>query len=270
MKSFLFLALLLCACFAVAEAQERSQDDQPHVLPKNLPQPKEEAPKLEQGESSSKDSEINLETPGRTSSSGAPSTVHETLPYDPHKAAKDIEVGQYYLKRKNYRAALDRFNEALLYKPNDAEAVYRLAQTQEKLELYALAYQNYRSYQTIFKEGPYVKEAQEAMQRIEPRLPKAEVGGQQSGDPAESIQEGESYLTKNDFESAHASFVRALQMAPDDPVANFRLAQSLQGLQRLDEARIFYKKYLSLQPGGKMAGEAKREIAQINFVLGKP
>jgi tetratricopeptide (TPR) repeat protein len=267
MKSVLIPGLLLLAAFSVAQAQDRSQDDQPHIQPKNLPQPKEEP--QQQGESSSKDSEINLETPGRSSSGGPPSSIQETLPYDPHKAAKDIEVGQYYLKRKNYRAALDRFNEALLYKPNDAEAIFHLAQTQEKLELYALAYQNYHSYLTIFKEGPYVKDTQEAMKRIEPHLPRAEPAGQPSGDPSQLIQEGEAFLANNDFESAHASFVKALKIAPDDPVANFRLAESLQGLQRLDEARIYYKKYLSLQPGGKMASEAKREISEINFVLGK-
>ena len=271
MKSVLILGLLLLTAFSVAQSQDRSQDDQPHIQPKNLPQPKEEPQEKpqQQGESSSKDSEVNLETPGRSSSGGPVSSVQETLPYDPHKAAKDIEVGQYYLKRKNYRAALDRFNEALLYKPHDAEATFHLAQTQEKLELYALAYQNYRSYLTIFKEGPYVKDAQEAMNRIEPHLAKAEPQGQSSGDASQLIHEGEAFLANNDFESAHSSFVKALQIAPDDAVANFRLAESLQGLQRLDEARIFYKKYLSLQPGGKMASEAKREISEINFVLGK-
>ena len=83
------------------------------------------------------------------------------------------------------------------------------------------------------------------------------------------IEEGEAYLTKNDFEAAHTSFVKALQILPDDPGANFRVAESLQGLQRLDEARIFYKKYLSLQPNGKLAAEARRQVSEINFTLGK-
>lgn len=265
------LIVVVLSCAAVALAQDQSQDNQPHIVPRNLPQPKEE-PKAEnqsQGESSSKDSEINLEGPGRTSSSGSGhSDVHEMRPYDPHKAAKDIEVGQFYLKRKNYRAALDRFNEALLYKPNDADATFYLAQTQEKLELYALAYQNYQSYVTIFKEGPFIKEAEDAIKRIEPHMPPSGAAGP-SAELAQTIREGEANLAKNDFESAHTSFTKAVQIAPDDPVANFRLAESLQGLERLEEARIFYKKYLTLQPNGKMAGEAKREIGQINLVVGK-
>lgn len=266
----LTLLVFILASFSIAAAQSGSLDDQPHIQPKNMPpEPKEKAPPKPQpeGDSSSKDSEINLEGPSKTTSKGS-AEVHELYPYNPHKAAKDIEVGQYYLKHKNYRAALDRFNEALLYKPNDAEATYRLAQTQEKLELYALADQNYRSYITIYKEGPYVKDAQEAIKRIEPHVPKTGAGGQ-SDELAKIINEGQEALAKNDFEDAHTSFVKALQMAPDDPAANFRVAQSLQGLQRLDEARIFYKKCLALQPEAKMASEAKRQIAQINFILGK-
>ena len=47
---------------------------------------------------------------------GAPGNgdVSEFHPWNPHKAAKDIEVGDYYFKeRKNYRAAADRYREAL-------------------------------------------------------------------------------------------------------------------------------------------------------------
>lgn len=269
MKSAVVVVLLLFPC--PGSSQERSQDDQPHIVPKNLPQPRDQAKPSEQGESSSKDSEINPEGPRTSSRSSGPDTsdVQEMRPYDPHKAAKDVEVGEYYLKRKNYRAALDRFNEALLYKPNDAEATIRLAQTQEKLELYALAYQNYQNYLKMLKDGPFAKDAHEAIKRIEPQLSKAEPQGQSSDDMAEIIKKGEAALTQNDFESAHESFARALEITPDDPVANFRLAESLQGLQRLDEARIFYKKYLSLQPNGKMASDAKREVARINYILGK-
>jgi Flp pilus assembly protein TadD len=272
MKSLFIILLLSFASLALA--QDQSPDNQPHIRPKNMPkeeqkeEPKKEEPKDEsQGESSSKDSEINLEGPGRTTS-GTHSDVHLMYPYDPHKAAKDIEVGEYYLKQKNYRAALDRFNEALLYKPNDADATFHLAQTQEKLELYTLAYQNYHSYATLFKEGPFIKDAQDAMKRIQPHLPAPGAAGQ-SAELAQLIQEGEANLAKNDYEEAHTSFVKAAQLAPDDPVANFRVAESLLGLQRLEEARIFYKKYLALQPNGKMASEAKREIGQINLVVGK-
>jgi tetratricopeptide (TPR) repeat protein len=266
--SLLLLSLISLACLCTA--QERSQDDQPHVVPRNLPEPKEPTP-AQQGESSSKDSQTNARGPGRTSSNAGnnQSSVQELKEFDPHKAAKDIEVGEYYLKRKNYRAALDRFNEALLYKPNDGQATLRLAQTQEKLELYALAYRNYQNYLNIAVGGPFTKEAEAGITRLEPHLPKPTEAGP-AGDLAQLMQEGEAYLAKNAFEAAHESFAKALEIGPDNPTCNFRLAQSLEGLERLDEARIYYKKYLALQPNGNLAGDAKRQIGQINLVLGKP
>jgi tetratricopeptide (TPR) repeat protein len=270
---WLFILLLLSFA-SLGMAQDDSPDNNPHIVPRNLPQPKEEpTPASEAGDSSSKDAGTLLEdgaTRPSTHSSAASSTVTEMRPYDPHKAAKDVEVGVYYLKRKNYRAALDRLNEALLYKPNDAEATFHLAETQEKLELYALAYQNYKNYLNLIPGGPYTKDAQEAMKRLEPRLPKDTPAAQPVSGIAQLVQQGQDSLANNDFEAAYASFAKALQIAPDDAVSNFRFAESLQGLQRLEEARTFYKKYLTLQPSGSMAGEAKRQIAQINMTLGKP
>jgi Flp pilus assembly protein TadD len=275
----LIIGLFLLIAFSIAGAQSsQSPDDQPHIQPRNAPKEEPPPPKLQpkqdqqqdqqQKESSSRDSQINLEGPSKSSGSGS-SGIHELYPYDPHKAAKDIEVGEFYLKRKNYRAALDRFNEALLYKPNDAEATFRLAQTQEKLGLFTEASQNYSTYLKTFPEGPFVKDANEGLKRVGASAQASQTGGQPSADLAQLMQEGEADLARNDFDDAHEVFVKALQISPEDPVANFRLGQSLQGLQRLDEARIFYRKYLTLQPNGKLAPEAKREISKIEMVLGK-
>ena len=62
----------------------------------------------------------------------APSDVQELHPWDPHKAAKDVEVGDYYFKRKNYKAAIERYKHALIYKQDDAIATYRLAESLDK------------------------------------------------------------------------------------------------------------------------------------------
>ncbi len=73
-----------------------------------------------------------------------PADVQEFHPFDPHRAAKDIEVGDFYFKKKNYRAALDRYREALFYKPNDALANFRMAQAFEKLAQPDDAVEHYR------------------------------------------------------------------------------------------------------------------------------
>jgi len=94
------------------------------------------------------------------------SDVQEFHPWNPMKALKDVEVGDYYFKRKNYRAALDRYKEALYYKDNDAVATFRLAQCQEKLGNKEEAKKFYQQYLKILPEGPLAKEARASLDRL--------------------------------------------------------------------------------------------------------
>jgi tetratricopeptide (TPR) repeat protein len=134
----------------------------------------------EPGESSSKDTQIDLSPPADDTkvhpkssdalvdegSSGSSGDVSEFHPWDPHKAAKDVEVGDFYFKRRNYRAAEDRYREALLYKNNDAVATFRMAVCLEKLERVDEARQEYESYLRILPRGPQAEEAKKALDRI--------------------------------------------------------------------------------------------------------
>jgi len=95
--------------------------------------------------------------------------IQEFKPWNPHKAAKDVEVGEFYFKRKNYRAALDRYREALYYKNNDALATFRLGVCQEKLGDAGEARKAYEAYLKILPEGPFAAEAQQALQRLKPQ-----------------------------------------------------------------------------------------------------
>lgn len=132
------------------------------------------------GESSSKENTIDLSPPANDAkahpqgsdilmdegSSGS-GDINEFHPWDPHKAAKDVEVGDFYFKvRKNYRAAEDRYREALLYKPNDATATFRLAQCLEKMDQPDEARKEYENYLTVLPHGPEEKEARKAIQRL--------------------------------------------------------------------------------------------------------
>ena len=92
--------------------------------------------------------------------------IQEFHPWDPHKAQKDIEVGDFYFKQQNYRAALSRYEEALYYKNNDAVATYRLAVCQEKLGESEDARKAYQAYLKILPEGPFAVEAKKALARI--------------------------------------------------------------------------------------------------------
>ena len=88
--------------------------------------------------------------------------VTELHTWDPHKAAKDIEVGDFYYKRKNYRAAEARYRDALLYKNDDAMATIRLATCLEKLGILDDARAEYQSYLRILPHG---------LIRVKPRRP---------------------------------------------------------------------------------------------------
>jgi len=225
------------------------------------------------GESSSRDSLIDLNA-NPPKDEPAPAREDESVlkPWDPHKAAKDVEVGEYYLKLKNYRAALERFNHALVYKPDDAEATYGLAVTQEKLELLSLAEQSYRKYLQILPNGPKSKDAEEALKRIGSQAATRQSGASSvayAKTAAHDLDVGETYLAANHFDAARERFEEAMRLAPDNSLVYFRLAQALQGMQQLDPARLYYRKYLELEPKGKFAGNAKKAISQIDWILGK-
>jgi len=100
------------------------------------------------------------------------SDVEEMHAWDPHKAAKDIEVGDYYFKRKNYRGALERYKDALTYKPNDALANFRLAECEEKMNNPTDAAQHYEAYLKILPEGPLAADARKALERLKARASK--------------------------------------------------------------------------------------------------
>lgn len=224
------------------------------------------------GESSSRDSQIDLNAHTKEEPAPAEPDASEFTPWDPHKAAKDVEVGNYYLKLKNYRAALERFNHALIYKSDDAEATFGLAITQEKLGLPSLASRNYSKYLEILPNGPKSKEAREAIERLEPQAASLKPAGapvDAAKQAAHDIDVGETYLSANSYDAARERFEDALRLTPDSPLACFRLAQSLQGMQRLDSARLYYRKYLELEPKGKFAKNAKKAIDDINYILGK-
>jgi Flp pilus assembly protein TadD len=133
------------------------------------------------GESSSKDTQVDLSPPAddakvHPKSSAAvaeaeagalsPGGITELHSWDPHKAAKDVEVGDFYFKRKNYRAAEDRYREALRYKDNDAVATIRLAICLEKLGILDDARAEYESYLRILPHGPQASEAEKAINRL--------------------------------------------------------------------------------------------------------
>src|SRR5215471_14692145 len=134
--------------------------------------PREDDNQLAAGESSSKQTEIDISPPNGDEKHVAAedSDVNEFTPFDPHKAAKCIEVGDYYFKRENYKAAISRYEEALHWKPHDAEATYKLGEVQEKTGDFSGALANYQAYLKILPSGPYADKAQKGIDRVKPKV----------------------------------------------------------------------------------------------------
>ncbi len=145
------------------DAGEQPAPQQPKV-PESQPLPRSS----DDGESSSKDPQFSRDTrfPGDIGS-GPASDVQEVHPYNPHKADKDVEVGDFYFKRNNYRAAESRYAEALEYMPNHAAATYKLAEAQEKLGKAAQARVNYQKYLKILPSGEFAAQAKAALSRLD-------------------------------------------------------------------------------------------------------
>ena len=166
-------------------ASEKLPAPNPHLAPPRSDHVDASSLADDAGESSSKDTQIDLSPPpddakehpqgfdllkdegtfGRTDTTGGTDTS-EFRPWDPHRAAKDIEVGDYYFKRKNYTGAEGRYRDALLYKDNDAVATYKLAVCLEKLNRFDEALTQYESYLKILPYGPESAEANKAIERL--------------------------------------------------------------------------------------------------------
>jgi tetratricopeptide (TPR) repeat protein len=143
------------------QSEPQAGPQQPRV-PKSQPLPRSSDPE----ESSSKETQIPLPPmPGSEASESA--EVQEFRRYNPHKADKDVEVGDFYFKRGNYRAAESRYAEALLYMSNHAAATYKLAEAQEKLAKTAEARSNYQKYLKILPKGEYAELAKNALARLD-------------------------------------------------------------------------------------------------------
>ena len=70
--------------------------------------------------------------------------------WDPLRAEKDLEVGQYYMRRGDYDAAIDRFSDAIEAKPGYAVPFKFLGEAQEKKKLRKQAIKSYTRYLELF------------------------------------------------------------------------------------------------------------------------
>ena len=178
-RLFILTALVSLCLGGWAIAQQQSQPD-PVASEQNQSPPRSDQNRnAEAGESSSRETRVDISPPKDDAknhpNSGVPDTdpeaeppadVQEMHPWNPYRAMKDDEVGDYYFKQKNYKAALARYQDALVWKEKDAVANFHMAQCYEKLDDPAQASVHYEEYLKILPGGPYAKDARKALQRL--------------------------------------------------------------------------------------------------------
>lgn len=78
-------------------------------------------------------------------------------------SSEDIDVGKYYIERKNWKAALSRFESALVLSPDDPEVYWGLAESERGLGQFAEARSYYKKLLDYDPDGPHGKAARKAL-----------------------------------------------------------------------------------------------------------
>lgn len=82
-------------------------------------------------------------------------------------ASKDIEVGGYYLDRKNWKAALSRFESAMVLDPENPEVYWGLAEAEHHLGNFADAKTHYLKLLDYDPDGPHGRQARKELKEPE-------------------------------------------------------------------------------------------------------
>ena len=84
--------------------------------------------------------------------------------WDPLRAEKDIEVGQYYMRKGDVDAAIDRFQDATTAKPGYAVPFRYLGEAQEKRGLKKEAIKSYSRYLDLY---PHAEDGDKIRKKID-------------------------------------------------------------------------------------------------------
>ena len=85
----------------------------------------------------------------------SPSQAKKDYVLNPLQAEKEIRIGNYYLKKGSYKAAVRRYEEAVKWDPNSAEGWYKLGEAQLKLGSKKEFREAWTKYLSIEPDGKY-------------------------------------------------------------------------------------------------------------------
>ena len=80
---------------------------------------------------------------------------------------EDVNVGGFYLEKKNWKAAFDRFSTAFALDGENPDAVWGLAEAERHLMLLDKAKEHYELFLSYDPKGPHGKSARKALEQVE-------------------------------------------------------------------------------------------------------
>ncbi len=144
------IPILAAVSLLFAAWQARAQEPQPESSSKSKPADAPTAPPPKSSAKQKKD----------TATQNAP----DQPAWDPLRAEKDLEVGQYYMKKGDLDAAIDRFQDATVAKPGYAIPFRFLAEAQEKKGLKKQAIKSYQRYLALY---PHAEDGDKVRKKID-------------------------------------------------------------------------------------------------------
>jgi len=113
---------------------------------------------------SSPNDDMKPKSPPKPNKDSATQSAPDQPIWDPLRADKDMEVGQYYLHKGDVDAAIDRFQDAIIAKPGFAIPFRYLGEAQEKKGLKKQALKSYQRYLDLY---PHAEDGDKVRKKIE-------------------------------------------------------------------------------------------------------
>jgi len=100
----------------------------------------------------------------------APRPADET--FDPYHAQKALDIGEFYMKKGDVDAAIDRYLEAIRYKKDFAKPRLLLGEAYEKKDEKADALKYYKEYLQILPKAPDAAKVRKRIEKLSRDLEK--------------------------------------------------------------------------------------------------
>jgi len=120
------------------------------------------------GFSSSRSGITGLPAENDTDAVPGQSAKHKTRE---QKLKEDLDTGEFYSEKKNWKAAQARFADAFALDKENADAVWGLAEAERHLQMYKEASKHYQLFLSYDPDGPHSKAARKALEQIQAAQP---------------------------------------------------------------------------------------------------